>query len=147
MAHKMAKSAAIGEFVKDTKLGNWLDKSKEAVASGHDQSLSVKDLEAAWSPRFAASEIEELVIPRRTLARRKASSTMLSPDEVDRALRLARIQTKADRVFGEADRASLWLRSPNKRLSGQSPLQVLKNEAGAMLVEEMLVQIDHGIYV
>jgi putative toxin-antitoxin system antitoxin component (TIGR02293 family) len=147
MTYKVAKSTPAGEFVSDVKLGKWLDTSKAAVASGHDQALSVKDLEAAWSPRFAASEIEELVIPRRTMARRKASSSMLTADEVDRAIRLARVQTKADRVFGEAERASLWLRSPNKRLSGQSPLQVLKTEAGAMLVEEMLVQIDHGMYV
>jgi putative toxin-antitoxin system antitoxin component (TIGR02293 family) len=130
----------------DSQLGDWLDKSKQAVASGHKQALSVEDFEAAWSPRFASEEIEQLVIPRRTLARRKASDTMLAPDEVDRALRLARIQVEADRVFGEEKRASHWLRYPNRKLSGQSPLQVLKDEAGTMLVEEMLVQIDHGIY-
>ena len=143
----MAQHPGSVGFSRDAKLGKWLDKSKLSAAAGQDQLLSVKEFEAAWSPRFATAEIEELVIPRRTMARRKAAATMLAPDEVDKALRLARIQTKADRVFGEADRASLWLRSPNKRLSGQSPLQVLKNEAGTMLVEEMLVQIDHGIYV
>ena len=147
MMNKVARNSPTGEFSRDVELGKWLDRSMLAAAAGLDQSLSVKEFEAAWSPRFATAEIEELVIPRRTMARRKATDTMLAPEEVDRALRLARIQTKADRVFGEAERASLWLRSPNKRLSGQSPLQVLKHEAGAMLIEEMLVQIDHGIYV
>lgn len=147
MKDKMARKLNTATLANGSKLGKWLDKSKQAAASGLTQSLSVKDFEAAWSPHFASAEIEELVIPRRTMARRKAAATMLAPEEVDRAMRLARIQTRADRVFGEAARASLWLRSPNKRLSGQSPLQVLKHEAGAMLVEEMLVQIDHGIYV
>lgn len=130
----------------DSNLLGWLNKSKQAVASGHNPALSVQEFEAAWSPRFDSDEIEQLVIPRRTMARRRASAAMLTPDEVDRALRLARVQIKADRVFGEAERASLWLRFPNPKLNGQSPLQVLKDEAGTMLVEEILVQIDHGIY-
>jgi putative toxin-antitoxin system antitoxin component (TIGR02293 family) len=139
----MAQSPAL---IGKSSLSGWLDRSKAASASGESPAISIQDFEAAWSPRFATGEIEQLVIPRRTMARRKANATMLAPDEVDRALRLARIQINADRVFGDADRASHWLRAPNRKLSGQSPLQILKDEAGAMLVEEILVQIDHGLY-
>jgi putative toxin-antitoxin system antitoxin component (TIGR02293 family) len=139
MAHVSAQAT-------EGKLLGWLNKSKQAVASGHSPTLSVQEFEAAWSPRFDSDEIDQLVIPRRTMARRRATAAMLAPEEVDRALRLARIQIKADRVFGEAERASQWLRFPNPKLNGQAPLQVLKDEAGTMLVEEILVQIDHGIY-
>jgi putative toxin-antitoxin system antitoxin component (TIGR02293 family) len=124
----------------------WLDQSMEAAATGHVQPLSVKELEAAWSPRFNADEIDALVIPRRTLARRKASSAELSPEEADRAFRLAQIQGEADRVFGNLEKSSRWLRTPNNRLSGQTPLSVLRTAAGAALVAEMLGQIDHGIF-
>lgn len=147
MENKTAQTSAIGTSVKDTKLAKWLDKSMQAVAAGRNQSLSIKDFEAAWSNRFASTEIEELVIPRRTMARRKATSTKLTVDEQDRAYRLAQIQLEADRVFGNPEKASRWLRTPNNRLSRQTPLSLLRSAVGADLVAEMLVQIDHGMYV
>jgi putative toxin-antitoxin system antitoxin component (TIGR02293 family) len=139
MADKLAST-------EETGLEDWLDRQLKAVQSGVQEPMTVRDIERHWVPRFSTEEIENLVIPRRTFARRKAARSKLAPEEVDRAVRLARIQTKADRVFGEAERASLWLRSPNARLKGKSPLEVMKGEAGVMLVEQMLVQIDHGIY-
>ncbi len=144
MAHKVAR---IAETDKIESLGNWISKYKRSAASGKAQPLSVKDLETMWSPRFATAEIDELVIPRRTLARRKSTATMLTPEEQDRAFRLAQIQSEADRVFGNPDKASRWLRSQNNRLSGQTPLSILKSAAGATLVTELLVQIDHGMFV
>ena len=144
MAYKVARNAQTGKI---ESLGNWISKYKRSAASGEAQSLSVKDLETMWSPRFATAEIDELVIPRRTLARRKSTATMLTPEEQDRAFRLAQIQSDADRVFGNPDKASRWLRSQNNRLSGQTPLSILRSAAGAALVAEMLVQIDHGMFV
>ena len=144
MVHKMAQTPRSADVVS---LGDWLSKFKHSAALGEAQSLSVKDLETTWYPRFASAEIEQLVIPRRTLARRKASATQLSPEEQDRAFRLAHIQLEADRVFGNPEKASRWLRTPNNRLSGQTPLSVLQSESGASLVAEMLVQLDHGMFV
>ncbi len=137
----------MAQIAANEQLSNWIDQSKHAAASGHVQSLTVKDLDAAWSPRFAPAEIEELIVPRRTLARRKATSTQLTSEERDRAFRLAQIQLDADRVFANPEKASRWLRSPNNRLAGQTPLAVLSSAAGASLVTEMLAQIDHGMYV
>jgi putative toxin-antitoxin system antitoxin component (TIGR02293 family) len=108
--------------------------------------LSVSDVQKAWAKRFTTAEIEELVIPRRTLARRKSTKAKLTQDETDRAVRLARIQTEADRVFGDAEKASGWMRAPRPQFSGQSPMQMLKTDAGANAVSEMLVRIAHGIY-
>lgn len=90
--------------------------------------------------------MEELIIPRRTLARRKAQRENLTLEEADKALRLARIASEADRVFGNQAKADHWLRAPQSRLNGKTPLSLLKSEAGAIVVEEMLGQIDHGMF-
>jgi putative toxin-antitoxin system antitoxin component (TIGR02293 family) len=142
MADKMALSNSPSRH----SLADWLDQQMEAVLRDDPAPLSVHDLEKSWAKRFTASEIEDLVIPRRTMARRKSSNAKLSQDEADRAVRLARVQTEADRVFGDLDRASGWMRAPRASLSGQSPLQLLKTEAGAKVVCDMLLRIAHGIY-
>lgn len=98
-------------------------------------------------PFLFAIEIDALVISKRTRARRKANAETLSVEEQDRAFRLAQIQVCADRVFANHEKSSRWLRTPNNRLSRQTPLEVLKSAAGAAVVMEILGQIDHGIYV
>jgi putative toxin-antitoxin system antitoxin component (TIGR02293 family) len=113
---------------------------------GEPTVLSVIAMQASLSPRFAAEEIDALVIPKRTLARRKAINAPLSLEETDKAIRLARIAAEADRVFGNPDKAARWLRTPHGNISGQTPLYMLKTEAGAILVGEMLTQIDHGMF-
>jgi len=61
-------------------------------------------------------------------------------------VRLLDISTLATRVFGDAERAEAWLTRPNASLSGQRPLDLVKDELGASVVREMLEQIDHGIF-
>ena len=60
--------------------------------------------------------------------------------------RVLEIKTLADRVFGDEQRAEAWLRRPNASLSGQEPVDLLKDELGTAVVREMLEQIDHGIF-
>lgn len=120
-----------------------LDHARE---SGESPAMSVADL-VAWSPRFSAVEIEELVIPKRTLARRKAKREPLTAEETDKALRLARISAEADRVFGDPSKADRWLRRPNPVFHGKTPLELLKTEIGGNMVETLLHQIDHGIFI
>ena len=127
-------------------LRDWLERQINAAASGRDVPMTVEDIETAWAPRFNKSEIEDLVITKRTMARRKAASSRLTQDETDRAVRLARIQLEADRVFANPEKASLWLRMPRPNLSGQTPLSLLRTEAGAVVVREALGQIDHGMF-
>lgn len=100
----------------------------------------------ALLPEFSFAEIEEIVVPKRTLARRRARGEALTSDETDRALRLARITIETRRVFGNADKAARWLRKPNAALSGQTPLALLRSETGARVVDELLGQIDHGMF-
>lgn len=66
--------------------------------------------------------------------------------EREALVRLLDISTLATRVFGDAERAEVWLTRPNTSLSGQRPLDLVKDELGTAVVREMLEQIDHGIF-
>jgi putative toxin-antitoxin system antitoxin component (TIGR02293 family) len=99
-----------------------------------------------FSHGYSEDEIFALVVPKRTLARRKAAHEPLTIEETDKALRLARIAVQAERVFGQADKAQRWLRKPKRELKGETPLAYLASEAGARIVEEMLFRIEHGIF-
>lgn len=87
-----------------------------------------------------------LVVPKRTLARRIANDELLSVEETDKAMRLERIAALAVRVFGNPDKANRWLRKPKHRLGGETPVAYLASEAGARVVEDMLLGIEHGVY-
>jgi putative toxin-antitoxin system antitoxin component (TIGR02293 family) len=64
----------------------------------------------------------------------------------DLVVRSLDIRTLANRVFGEKEKADAWLQRPNAALSGQRPLNLLKDELGTAVVREMLERIDHGIF-
>lgn len=96
---------------------------------------------------YSREEIEEFVAPRRTLARRASRDEGLTTGEIDRALRLARIRLQALRTFGTAEKADRWLRKPSPTLSSQTPLSLLKTEAGAQMVQELMGQIAHGVFI
>jgi putative toxin-antitoxin system antitoxin component (TIGR02293 family) len=94
---------------------------------------------------YSDAEIFELVVPKRTLARRQARKERLTVEETDKALRLARIAGLARRVFGDDAKAHRWLRKPKRALNGATPLAFLASEAGARTVEQMLHRIDYGM--
>jgi uncharacterized protein (DUF2384 family) len=51
---------------------------------------------------YSEDEIFTLVVPKRTLARRKAAKDLLTIEETDKALRLERVAVQAEHVFGAA---------------------------------------------
>jgi len=61
-------------------------------------------------------------------------------------LRVVEIKTLADRIFGDEEKAGAWLQRPNASLSGQRPMDLLKDELGTAVVRELLERIDHGIF-
>ena len=95
---------------------------------------------------YSEDEIFALVVPKRTLARRKAANEPLTVEETDKALRLERVAVQAERVFGEPEKAHRWLRKAKRELQGETPLAYMASEAGARVVEEMLFRIEHGIF-
>jgi putative toxin-antitoxin system antitoxin component (TIGR02293 family) len=91
-------------------------------------------------------EADEYVIPRRTLSHRRQRRQRLSIDESDRLGRIARLTGRASETFGDQANAVAWLREPNGALGGARPLDMLRSGEGAILVDQILTRIDHGVY-
>ena len=91
-------------------------------------------------------EVTRLIIPRRTLAHRKRRGERLSADESDRLVRVLHLHDVALRTFDDAEKATAWLRSPNRALSGEKPLELIVTSTGARVVEDALLRIEHGVY-
>lgn len=92
------------------------------------------------------ADVYQIVIPARTLKHRRARQQPLSVDESDRVARVARVFDHAMRVFGDLERARLWMERPKQRFEERSPLQMLASEMGARMVDEMLGQIEYGMF-
>jgi putative toxin-antitoxin system antitoxin component (TIGR02293 family) len=91
------------------------------------------------------SDMERLVMPRRTLNHRIKKGERLTRDESDRVARVARIVATAEETFGNRDKASRWLHKPQRGFSGQRPIDLLDTEEGARVVEDRLFRIAHGL--
>jgi putative toxin-antitoxin system antitoxin component (TIGR02293 family) len=96
---------------------------------------------------FSMKELHELVINPRTLRHRRLRREHLSAEESDRVVRLAHAVVSTERTFGERERAWRWLRSANRSLGGQRPIDLLATETGARAVEESLIRLDEGMFV
>jgi len=94
---------------------------------------------------LAKSDMERLVMPRRTLNHRIKKGERLTREESDRVTRVARIVTMAEQTFGDRDKASAWLHKPKRGLGGQTPIDLLDTEEGARVVEDRLFRIAHGL--
>lgn len=93
------------------------------------------------------SEIDETVIPSRTLQHRRSRREKLTVEESDRVLRVIRALSSAEAVYGGREQALAWMRRPHPRLQGRTPLSLLKTDTGSRMVEELLIQIDEGMFV
>jgi putative toxin-antitoxin system antitoxin component (TIGR02293 family) len=95
---------------------------------------------------LTALEVEQIVIPRRTLAYRKKKRQRLSPEESDRLARVARLMALAGETLGSPEKAGLWMRRPNRALKGARPLDLVETDGGAQVVEAILGRIAHGLF-
>lgn len=135
----------------------------ELLAEGHDLPFEVRSdldwvraVKAGLPPTavdavtaalgFSSVEIEHLVMPRRTLAHRRANNQSLTREESDRLARIARVALTARETFGSRGKAEAWLRRPNRALQGNLPIDLLDTDDGARLVEEVLGRLAYGIF-
>jgi len=95
---------------------------------------------------LSRSEVEQLIIPRRTLQHRKQRGEPLTTDESDKLARVVRVAALAEDTFQSDDKAHGWLRDPNRALGGERPIDLLETEGGARLVEQILGRIAHGVF-
>jgi putative toxin-antitoxin system antitoxin component (TIGR02293 family) len=84
-------------------------------------------------------------IPPRTVARRK-EARQLNPQESDRLYRVARTVSQAVEVLGSIDKARVWLKTPNRSLGCEMPLDLLDTDIGTREVEEVLLRLNYGIF-
>jgi putative toxin-antitoxin system antitoxin component (TIGR02293 family) len=84
-------------------------------------------------------------IPPRTVARRK-EARHLNPQESDRLYRVASTLSQAVEVLGSIDKARLWLKTPNRALGCEMPLELLDIDIGTRQVEEVLLFLNYGIF-
>ena len=80
----------------------------------------------------------------RTLQRKEEASDRLGPAASDRLARIARIHGLACHVFGDAEKASIWLTSASRPL-GEIPLRMLDTDIGTQRVQQELRQIEFGM--
>ncbi|MBN8726342.1 MAG: DUF2384 domain-containing protein [Xanthomonadales bacterium] len=94
-------------------------------------------------PAFAAT----IDVSERTLARRAEDSANVDRSIAERALRIARIVALAAFVLEDDGDGLAWLGAPQPGLAGKVPMDLVASEFGAREVEELLLRIEHGIYV
>jgi len=120
------------------------DKLIRAVRKG----LSFKTLESlSRESGISVSEVASIIeIPERTLARRKAEGR-LARDESERLLRISSIFEKAVELFnGDVPEAVAWLRRPRRALADHAPLAYSGTELGAREVENLIGQLEYGVF-
>ncbi len=96
------------------------------------------------SGRLTPSELDQIVLPRKTLANRRKLG-VLTPEQSDRLIRVARLLAATEETLGNREKAALWLRRSNAALAGERPLDLLDTDEGAREVETLLGRIAHGI--
>jgi len=88
----------------------------------------------------------KLRIPQRTLTRRLSEGSRLTSAESDRTVRVARVYANAVEMIGDQEKAVEWLRTPNRALRGERPLDQLDTDLGTRMVEDVLGRIAYGVY-
>ena len=89
-------------------------------------------------------DIATLVIKPRTLSHRRARQSRLTVEESDRAVRLARVMALAEEAFANRRKADLWLHRELPVLEGRRPIDLIRTQVGARMVEQVLAAIAWG---
>lgn len=130
-------------------MGDWLGQTAQTElewAQAVRRRLPTEIITTLLAHGLTKDEFHEIVIPLRTFKHRRSRVESLSVDESDKAVRAARVLARAEDVFANREKALSWMRKPKKRFGGETPMQMLQTEAGARLVEQMLIQIDEGMF-
>jgi putative toxin-antitoxin system antitoxin component (TIGR02293 family) len=135
----------------NAQIGDWLGLKSPAtegdilrIVEGRLAPSVIKRLSTLGLER---SEIDAVVIPSRTLQHRRSRREKLTVEESDRVLRVIRVLSLTESIYGSRPRALEWLRKPHAQLNGRAPLSLLKTDTGSRIVEELLIQIDEGMFV
>lgn len=115
----------------------------ELAAAGLPKATLTSLAAAATGSDADALRLRRLVIPDATWKRRV---DVLSPDESDRTIRLARVVAFARYVWhGNREATIAFLNTPHSLLHGLTPLACANSDAGARAVEDVLMRLLHGV--
>jgi putative toxin-antitoxin system antitoxin component (TIGR02293 family) len=140
VAEKLGGSAVIGQAVHtDADLIAAVRKGLPA----HSLELVFRDLS---NLDVSQTALYRTVGNTRTLLRKRANKSLLSPEESDRLARVARIFVRAEDALGEPDKAHRWLARANRALGGERPIDLLDSDTGSISVERELGRLEHGVF-
>jgi putative toxin-antitoxin system antitoxin component (TIGR02293 family) len=132
-------------------IGEWLGvrapETEQQVLELIERRLPPSSINRLLALGLTRSEVDGLVIPLRTLQHRRSRREKLTVEESDRVLRLVRLLSQTESVYDSRERALAWLRRPHPRLRNRTPLETLRTDTGSRIVEELLIQIDEGMFV
>ncbi len=117
------------------------------MALAVDSGFRVETIDALKQRGVTDREVGMLIIKPRTLSHRRAGRKRLTVEESDRAARVARIMALAERSFANPDKANLWLHKRLDALHGRTPMDFVRTDAGARIVENLLARITWGAAV
>ncbi len=128
------------------KVANLPGGGKKQIATAIKAGLSFKEgINVKQRLGLSDKEIAETIgTSEKTLQRRKQKGEHFTMVESDRLFRLARIFALTSEVLKSEDLARKWLHRPQFGLGGEVPIEVMKTEAGAKDVEELLYRIAYG---
>jgi putative toxin-antitoxin system antitoxin component (TIGR02293 family) len=144
MSTSVSTARQLSEYLRE-----WLGTrsvSEFELAALAESGLPLATVKRLTEHGLTRDEVHSLVIHRRTFKHRKSNKQKLSQEESDRAIRAARILALGQAAFGDSESALRWLRQPKMRFEGRTPIRMMATEAGGRLVEEMLLQIDEGMF-
>lgn len=103
-------------------------------------------LQTLWERGILPLAERNRIISFRTLKIRLTKNQLLKSSESDQLYRIVHIVAMAVATFGDSEKANRWLAKPKSNLCGSSPFEMLSTTSGLRQVEEMLIQVNHGLF-
>ena len=119
-------------------------RSETDMAEAVEMGFTAKTIDALKRRGVTDREVGSLIIRPRTLSHRRANRHRLTVEESDRAARVARAMALAERTFANEDKARRWLHRNLGALGGRTPMNCIRTDAGARIVENLLARIQWG---
>ncbi len=108
--------------------------------------ISINQLENVMD--FTSLSIKELAeilpISQRQLDR-YPSDHLLNKEITSHLLQLIEMNQKGQHLFGK-EKFNIWMRTPNKVLNQNRPIDILDTSIGIEIVEDIIGRIEHGVY-
>ena len=139
--------AQVGEILGGEKiLGKKLESKMDLVELGN---IGVTKNAVSHLARYLSLSWKQvaalLPVTERTLQRYTAQQHF-NPAVSEQVLHVAEVLAKGTEVFQEKRKLLLWLNTPHKVFSGNTPMTMLGSRFGTELVLEELGRIEFGVY-